>query len=211
MLIINGRKRTGMALATVDLVILIPLFILSVYAICDVGLLAVYKFKLSNIAIMAASYATELSVDEDIAGETQRMSLEMAKRSALPSSNLKISTKFDTTKEAELVEVEIEGEFPLLVGYNLPTKVKLLEKACAPMPANRVHAVLGISPYPYAQESDAAKPCVYIPIVRPSHSLPVWTFPFDTSLNYLRVIQGAEPDFSRKKDSQTFLDRPSIY
>lgn len=201
----------GMALAAADLVILIPVFILAFYTICDVAILAVYKFRLSNIAIMAAGYATELPVDQDIPAETQRMSEEMARRSLLPASKMKVSTKFDTTTEAELVEVEISGEFPLLVGYSLPTKITLTEKACAPMPANRVHAVLGISPYPYAQETDAAKPCVYIPIVRPSHSLPVWTFPFDTSLNYLRVIQGSEPDLARRNGSEKFLERPSIY
>jgi hypothetical protein len=191
--------------------ILVPLSVVALFVLFDVILLSVYKFKLCNIAAMSAAYAAELPSSQDIEKRTKDIAKEMISRSQLPAKKIVVKTGFVDLDEVELIEVEVQGEFELLNGCNLPPLITLKERAVAPLPANRVHAVLGISPYPYAQDGDMTKPCVYLPIVRPSHSLPVWSFPFDTSLNYLRVVQGDEPNLPAPKPNYAFLQRPSLY
>ena len=207
----KGRNEGGFDFAAADLLIIVPLFVVGAFLFCDAILLAVYKFKLCNVAVMAATYASELPPGRDIEARTKAMAQALAMRAELPGNNVQVKICTREFEETEIVEVEVTGKFPLLKNINLPAQVELKEKSAAPLPANQVRAVLGISPYPYAQEESNTKPCVYVPIVRPTRSMPVWSFPVDTSLNYLKVVQGDEPEPTQTKMSDAFFQKPSIY
>jgi hypothetical protein len=195
------------------MLMIVPLFVIAIMIICDAIFLAIYKFKLCQIAALSAAYAVELPPGSNITEKTTTMAAHLGKASSVPLTKQSIKAILNRIEDTEIVEVEIRADVPLLKHCGFPLKVSLMERAAAPLPANQVRALLGISPYPYChQVQQSGAPTIYLPIVRPTNSMPVWSFPFDSSLSYLKVVQGEEPNdqLSTQADSH-YLQRPSIY
>jgi len=193
-----------------DLMIVIPLLIISVFFLGDIAQIGQCREKLSFILNQAANYAVNLPPDVDCSVQTVQLAELLCLRNNLRVNKLKITVERTIVGGSEALTVTANGDIPLLAGSVLPAMTHLQDVATAIVPTNRVYAAVAINPYPYSTDNPTAQNSLYLPVVRPQAGLPIWQFPYDQALNNLHVVQGVAPPIAENKDPY-FADRPSLY
>ncbi|MFN8554781.1 MAG: hypothetical protein U0103_25190 [Candidatus Obscuribacterales bacterium] len=201
-----------MTFATADLLMIIPVTILIVVCLVDTGLGCIYKQKLSFVMNQTAEYIVNRPEHDDDQKQAELMLKKLCARSGLKGQNLKVTTKTVQVDDNDAVILNATIDLPLIEGMSLPVSIGMEDKAVAVLPANRVTAAVAISPYPYSYEDSQTGPSLYIPIVQPKHTMPIWQFPYDVAINNLHIKQGIPPSLTPPAPHNVwFNDLPSVY
>ncbi|MFN8554783.1 MAG: hypothetical protein U0103_25200 [Candidatus Obscuribacterales bacterium] len=209
---IRRRNARGVLFATADLMMLIPVSILIVVCLVDAGLGCVYKQKMSFVMNQTANYIVNLPENNADQKQAESMLKQLCALSGLKGRNLRVCTKMVQVDDNDAVSLTAQIELPLLEGTALPVSLTMQDTVTAVLPANRVCAAIAISPYPYSTEESNTGPALYIPIIKPKYTMPIWQFPYDAAINNLHVKQGAAPALTPPPPQNPwFNDFPSLY
>lgn len=198
-------------MATLDLVLIIPMVVASSMFLVDCALGSYYKERLSFVAMQAANFAANLPFDQEPVKPTEKVVKDLLQKMNAGCANLKVTVKPITVGEQDALSVELSANMPLLRGGVLPGTIGLQENAVCIIPANKVCAAVAINPYPYSYDQQQSQvPCIYVPVIQPRHNMPVWQFPYDTAINNLHIVQGSDPGIANRVNHY-YQGHPSLY
>lgn len=208
------RRQRGLLLATSEMMIIIPIAVLLIFLIADGAVLACSKMKLGAVVQESARFVADMNNDQDIDSEATKFIASLLKASGQPYKNLKVKTTKIDLNGAEAVSITVRGSYPLFQNNLLPAEITLTETAAALIPSRKICGYVAISPDAYADPQGKSRPAIYCPIVKPTKKLPIWTFPYETSIGSLNIERGPAPKMEnvmlRDKDNY-FSGMESIY
>jgi hypothetical protein len=212
----NSGKRNsrGLLLATSEMMIIIPVAVLLLFIIADSAILACCKLKLGAVTEDSAKFIADLDNDKDVEKEAAKYVAGLLKASGQPVKALKVKVKKLEINDAAAVSVTVEGNYPLFQNNLLPADITLAETAAALVPARKICGYIAISPDAYADPTGKRRPAIYCPIIRPNRKLPIWTFPYETSIGSLNLERGPAPKLENivvQKQDSYFNGLESIY
>jgi hypothetical protein len=208
------RSQRAALLATSEMMIIIPVAVLLLFVLIDASVLACCKLKLGAVVEESAKFVADLDNDHDIDKEATKYVAGLLKASGQPVTSLKVKVKKFEINDAAAISLTVEGNYPLVQNNFLPAEINLGETAAALVPARKICGYVAISPDAYADPANKRHPAIYCPIVRPNRKLPIWTFPYETSIGSLNLERGPAPKLENikgQKQDSYFNGMESIY
>jgi len=208
------RSKNGQVVATADLLLTVPLAILGSFFLIDAGLISYYKNKVSQVVTESAEYAVNLPAQEDPVTATEKMVEKLSTKNGLKAFSIKTTVKKVCIDDVDAISVSVNMNLPMVHCQWLPASSVISDTAVSLIPANKVCAVVSISPSDYARQYAGRGLSIYVPIVQPRRNLPVWSFPFDTAIGSVSVVKGVPPAVDQShanKEDDYFAGRESVY
>lgn len=164
------RSARGLALATVNLMVIVPISLLIMFLVVDAGVSTYYKEKLGFATEQSAKFGASLPPDIDLQNQTEQVAKALLSSMGLVDPQGTVDVQRTTVGGNPCVQVTIKLALPLIEGSTvLPTTIVLQETATS------ASASSGTSYRGQLFHFDrtTGRP-VYIPIVRGDSSLPAF-------------------------------------
>jgi len=145
------------------------------------------------ITDQAARYAANIPGNTDPVEPTKKLVKNLLRQNALKGKDIKVKVEQVRVEDAEAISVTTTLSVPLLEGTMLPVSITISDTSVSLVPANKVMALVAISPSSYAQSYPQRNLSLFLPIVKPRADLPVWSFPYDTAIGSLSLQGGSPP------------------
>lgn len=180
--------------ATAGLVIAIPFLVFIFLSILQCSLYSSALVKVRLISRQVSMFAANAIPNEEREVNTKRLAQLLVARSGIGGrlNTMKISD--DKIFDEDAISVKLSVSIPILtVVPTIPPFMEVSECASTQLPVNRVCGCIALRPSVGQSASGPSENALYVPIIRPRKAMPVWSPPFDATLNSLRQTQGQNP------------------
>lgn len=137
------RTETGQTMGVADLLIIVPVTVLAILLLLNIGVSMYFKSKLGFIASQAATFAAaqvSASPSVDPTPKTKALVIALLKAMGLPFGTTSVGVTPFTAAGQKAVSVQIVDDFPLFGSATkvFPVKIKLQDNASAVVPDTSV-------------------------------------------------------------------------